>query len=413
MAKERVVVIGGGLAGASVVEALLARAEPGRFKIDVLSAEAQGAYDRFDLPSVLSGAAKAADIIRFDSSWFQARGVSLHTNCQARFVDRYRRHVQADGLVLQYDKLIFATGSSAYLPSIRNLLLASGQLHHGAFTLRSLADVSALDAALSTMRKIAVLGGGPLGLELVSALSKRGAEVHLFHVGRRLMSGMLDEPAARIIEREVEAFGGQVHFGCRASSILGDGQLKGLAFSDGSTFECDAVVLATGFQPDTWLGFQCGLTVERGIVVDSHMRSLDDFNVYALGECAQWRAAIHGAPPQIAEQAGVIAEHLTTRYPEHRYLGQRCAARYRVAGLDLATMGEPQSRDADDVAQLSEPGRSRYKKIVMRHGRLVSAILLGDLRQADNLSKLYDSAAPLTPEAQFELFDLCMPREPR
>jgi nitrite reductase (NADH) large subunit len=411
MAKERIVVIGCGLAGASVVQALLERAQPGALKIDVLSTEAQVAYDRFDLARVLSGSATAEQIVRYDSAWFGARGVQLHTSRQARYVDRFRRHVHAEDLVLPYDKLVLATGSGAYLPSIRNLLLADGKLHHGAFTFRSLSDCSALDSALSTMRRVAVLGGGPLGLALVSALRQRGAEVQLFHVGQRLMSGQLDETAGRILKAEVEALGAQVHFGRRARAIIGDGQLRGISFSDGTEHPCDAVVLATGFQPDTWLGFQCGLSVERGIVVDGHMRSIDDLNVYALGECAQWRASIHGTPEQIAEQARVVAEHLTTRHSEHRYLGQRSASLFRVAGLELATMGCPQSGDSDDVAQLSEPGRARYKRIVMRQGRLVSAILLGDLRQASNLSKLYDTAAPLSAEAQYELFDLCLPRK--
>lgn len=411
MAKERVVIIGCGIAGASVVEALLASAQPGAFKIDVLAAEPHGAYDRFDLASVLAGRAQVADIVRHDEAWFRARDVQLHTCKQARFVDRFRRHVQAEDLVLPYDKLVFATGSSPYLPSIKNLLLADGKLHHGAFTFHSWSDCDALSSALSTMKKVAVLGGGPLGLALVSALKARGAEVHVFHVGQRLMSGHLDDAAGKILNREVEGLGAQVHFGRRAKAILGDGQLTGLAFSDGSSFDCDAVVLTTGFQPDTWLGFQCGLTVERGIVVDSHMRSLDDPNVYALGECAQWRASIHGTPEQIAEQARVIAAHVTTRHSEQRYFGPRSASVFHVAGLELATMGCPQNGDADDVAQLSEPGRARYKKIVMRQGRLVNAILLGDLRQAGNLSKLYDMSAPLSPEAQYRLFDLCLPRE--
>jgi nitrite reductase (NADH) large subunit len=411
MAKERIVVIGCGLAGASLVEALLAKTSPDAVKIDVLATETQGAYDRLDLPRLLDGGASEAGIIRYDRAWFEQRGVRLHTGCPARFVDRFRRQVQADDLVLPYDKLVFATGSSAYLPPIFNLLLADGQLHHGAFTFRTLSDCSALSAALSTMRRIAVLGGGPLGVELSRALTRRGAEVHVFHVGKHLMRGQLDDSAAAILKTEVEALGAQVHFGLRATRIVGDGQLSGLAFTDGTTFDCDAVVVAAGCQPDTWLGFQCGLSVERGIVVDSHMRSVDDLNVYALGECAQWRASIHGSPQQITEQARVIAEHLTTRYSEHRYLGQRSALNYEVAGLRLCTMGCPESNEGDDVALLFGPGRARYKKVVIRRGRLVSAILIGDLRQASSLNRLYSASAPMTDDAQDRLFDLCVPFE--
>jgi nitrite reductase (NADH) large subunit len=409
MARLRIVVVGCGLAGASVVAAVLAKAEPDAVKIDVVSAETQGAYDRFDLPKVLDGSASASDIVRYDPAWFAERGVRLHAGRQARFIDRFRRQVQTDELALPYDKLVLATGGATYLPPILNLLRADGKLHHGAFTFRTLNDCSALGSALSTMRKVAVIGGGPLGIELARALCARGAEVHLFHVGQRLMSGQLDERAARILTGELEALGASMHFGVRALKLLGDGQLRGLSFSDGSELACDAVVLATGCQPDTWLGFQCGLSVERGIAVDGQLRSIDDLSIYALGECAQWRAAIYGSPLQIAEQARVIAEQLTSRYSEQRYLGQRSALQYRVAGVDLLTLGRPESVETDDVAQLCGPGRARYKKIVLRRGRLVSAILLGDLRQATSLSKLYAAAAPLTPDAQHRLFDLCVP----
>jgi nitrite reductase (NADH) large subunit len=159
------------------------------------------------------------------------------------------------------------------------------------------------------------------------------------------------------------------------------------------------------------LGFQCGLTVERGIVVDAHMRSIDDLSVYALGECAQWRASIHGSSQQIKDQAEVIADHLVNRHSARRYLGQRSPFKYEVAGLELCTMGSPESTEGDDIALLFGPGRARYKKVVVRHGRLVSAILIGDLRQATSLGRLYSASAPLTHDAQNRLFDLCVPFE--
>lgn len=402
-------VIGGGLAGANVARAIRARCDASVVKVDVLSSEAQGAYDRFELPQLLDGRKTERDIIRYDELWFEANGVSLHRRKQARYIDRYRRQVHTGDLVLPYDKLVLATGSTAYLPSIRNLLLKDGKLHHGAFTFRTLADCRALDAALTTMRRVVVLGGGPLGLSLVGALRRRGVEVSLLQLGTRLMRGQLDEAASYLLRRELETLGAKVLFGRRAQALLGDGQLRGVGFHDGGELECDAVVLAAGFQPDTWLAFQCGLSVERGIAVDGNLRSPDDLNVYALGECAQWRASIHGAPAQLAEQAEVVAEHVAHRGSERRYLGSRTLSRFEVAGIELASMGSPQSEDGDDVAQLSEPGRLRYKRIVLRRGRLVSAILVGDLRKMTSLNRWFDSAAPLSTEAHAQLFDLSVP----
>lgn len=403
MAKERVVVIGGGLAGANVARAIRARRDPSEVKVDVLSSEGQGAYDRFELPQVLEGRRSERELLRYDAAWFEASGVALHVRKQARYVDRYRRQVHADDFALPYDKLVLATGGTAYLPPIFNLLLKDGKLHHGAFTFRTLADCRLLDAALTTMRRVVVVGGGPLGSSLVTALARRGAEVTLLQLAPRLMRGQLDEAASYLLRRELEALGAKVVFGRRVRRLLGDGQLRGLGFQDGGELECDAVVLAAGCQPDTWLAYQCGLSVERGIAVDGNLRSPDDLNVYALGECAQWRSSIHGAPAQLVEQAEVIAEHVAHRGSERRYMGLRTPSRFEVAGIELASMGSPHSEEGDDVAQLSEPRLLRYKRIVLRRGRLVSAILLGDLRKVTSLSRWFDSAAPLTPEAQTEL----------
>lgn len=117
-------------------------------------------------------------------------------------------------------------------------------------------------------------------------------------------------------------------------------------------------------------------------------------SVYALGECAQWRASTHGSSQQITGQAEVIAGHLVNRHSGRRYLGVRSPFKYEVAGLELYTMGPPESADGDDVALLFGPGRARYKKVVVRHGRLVSAILIGDLRQASSLGRLFRRHPP-------------------
>jgi nitrite reductase (NADH) large subunit len=405
----RVVIIGAGLSGVSVASALLERAPAGKLKIDVLEREPRGNCDRFELLRALRGEMTPEQLLRPAPAWFTDRGIDYHPGAEVHLVDRVRRRVYSDGLSLPYDKLIFANRSSPYLPSIQGLVQSDGSLHRGVFKLHTLQDVEALGGATRWARRVAVLGGGPVGLEIAEALARRGVEVHVFHTGQRLMNGQLDEAAAGFLKTKLTASGVQLHFGARVTALRGDQTLTGMQLSDGALFDCDAVVLAAGLQPNTWLAFQCGLSVERGIEVEGRMRSLDDFDVHALGECAQWRGSIQALPQQIAEQAQVIAEHLTTRHSQRRYLGSRGGAFYQVLGLNLSTLGSPEARDTDDVVQLGEPSRNRYKKVVLREGRVVSAILLGDIRQAGNLAELYASNARLTREAQHQLFALSMP----
>jgi nitrite reductase (NADH) large subunit len=409
---ERIVIIGGGFAGVSVAKALLAKAEPGALRIELLEREPGGACDRFELLRALRGETRGPDGARVDPAWLVERGVHYHPGAPVHLIDRFRRVVQAEGMALPYDRLVLATGSSPYLPSIHGLLQTDGSLHPRLFTLHTLRDGELANRAIDSAKRVAVLGGGRFGIEVTEALCRRGLAVHLFQLGSRLMSAQLDQAAAALLKSMLEAVGAQVQLGARACGVEPRSHGLTLLFRDGDRFECDVALLAAGTQPNTWLAYQCGLAVERGVVVESRMRSLDDFNVYALGECAQWRGAVHALPEQIVDQAQVIAEHITSAHSQRRYRGFRQAALYQVLGLNLTTLGRPESRDHEDVVQLQEPSRSRYKKMVLCDGRLVGAILMGDVRQAANLSRLYDSNARLSREAQHRLFDLMVPAEP-
>jgi nitrite reductase (NADH) large subunit len=228
----------------------------------------------------------------------------------------------SDGAAEHYDKLVFATGSSPYFPPLMNLFDANGQRLAGVTGFRTLADCSAITALAAESRRVAVIGGGLPALEAARGLAGNGREVHLIHSGSQLMNPLLDEYAGQVVERLVERAGIQVHLNRAVRSLIGQRRVSGLVLSDGSSMDCELVVLSTGLIPNTWLAYQCGLTVERGIAVDNQLRSLDDSNVYALGECAQIRDRVHGSKDAIVEQARVVAAQLLGSDSSARYHGQ-------------------------------------------------------------------------------------------
>jgi nitrite reductase (NADH) large subunit len=87
--------------------------------------------------------------------------------------------------------------------------------------------------------------------------------------------------------------GVNVHLTKLTGEVLGEDRVTGLGFKDGTTLDCDMVVVAAGIQPNSEIGLRCGLTVERAIVVDNHMRSVADSDVYVVGECAQHRGRVY------------------------------------------------------------------------------------------------------------------------
>ena len=160
---------------------------------------------------------------------------------------------------------------------------------------------------------------------------------------------------------------------------------------------CDMLVVSAGIRPNVRLAQRAGLTVERAIVVDDHMRSIDDDNVYVVGECAQHRGQVYGLVAPLWEQAmGARGPFDRHRQTSAVYQGSRMATKLKVAGVNVATMGlkTPEHPD-DEFVQFSEPKHGVYKTIVVREGKLVGATLVGDVGKLAFLMQAFDRGLPL------------------
>ncbi len=397
MKTQRLVVIGNGMAGARAVEEILARGGADRFDTVIFGAEPHGNYNRILLSGVLSGSHAPGDIFINPLSWYREHGITLHAGVPVRRIDRATKTVIGDGNVVErYDKLIIATGSDPFVPPARGLRGADGAFKPGAFVFRTLDDCERIARFAAESRRAAVIGGGLLGLEAARGLLTRAVEVHVVHLAPHLMEVQLDPVAGAMLQQTMEQLGIQVHLEKLTTEVLGNDRVTGLAFKDGSSLDCDLVVISCGIRPNTALAREAGLTVERGIVVDDQLRSPSDPDVYAVGECAQHRGKVYGLVAPLWEQARVLADHLAGRNPDAAYEGSKLSTKLKVMGAELASLGEKDPVHPDDeVVQYSEPRRGVYRKLIVRDGRLAGAILLGDTAMAPALIQAYDRGTPL------------------
>ena len=408
--KRNLVVIGNGMAGARTVEEILARDGGDLFRIAMFGAEPGGNYNRILLSSILDGTQSEEGVLLNPPAWYAENGITLHAGIRAVRIQRYAKCVLgADGTAESYDKLIIATGSRPYIPPLEGLEREDGGDKPGIFGFRSLDDCHRIAEYARGRRRAAVIGGGLLGLECAYALQALNIETHVIHRSEHLMNHQLDAPAGAILQSLLEKLGIHVHLGKNTTRVLGEERVSGLAFAEGPALECDIVVFASGTTPNTELAVQSGLTVARAIVVNSQLRT-DDPNIYAVGECVQYRAQVYGLVAPAWEQAKVLAEHLTGRNPKAAYHGSKTATRLKVAGVQLASMGviEP-GKDHDEVVQFAEPRKGTYKKLIIRDGRLIGGILLGDGGEAANLLSAFDSGGPLPEERANLLFNFGVP----
>src|SRR5690349_12439351 len=409
---SRLVVVGNGMAGIRAIEEVLGRDGGDRFQITVFGDEPYGNYNRILLSNVLAGADDPGEIYLNALDWYSDNHIDLRAGVRVVRVDTFAHLVHADdGTSMRYDKLILATGSRSFFPPMAGLWADDKTLADGVFGFRTLDDTSAMIAEAAHRTKAVVVGGGLLGLEAARGLQNRGLAVDVVHAGPTLMNAQLDDPAGAILRASVESLGIGVHTEKRTSEVLvTDDRLTGIRFADGSQLDCDMLVIAAGIRPNVGLAQRAGLTVERAIVTDDHMRSVDDDDVYVVGECAQHRGQVYGLVAPLWEQARVLADHLTGADVTAAYHGSRVATKLKVAGVDVASMGiKAPEFDDDEFVQYSEPRHGVYKTVVIRDGKLVGATLIGDVSKVSFLTQAFDSGLPLPDERVGLMFDIGTP----
>lgn len=429
--KKRVVVIGGGMAGARLAlrlgQAAGTVAPDGTDGLDltVIGEEPHPAYNRVLLAEVLAGR-YAPEVAALP----QGEGARRITGVRVVRVDRDARVVRCDdGRDVPYDDLVLATGSNPVLPPLHGLFddrpygLRRGtepgarELPGGVHAFRTMDDCLALRAAASRpgMRAV-VVGGGLLGVSAARALTECGVHVVLAHQGEHLMERHLDPESSALLHRHLSDLGIEVHTACRVRGVRtashGSGRaVEAVDLADGYRLDCEILVPACGVRPRTGLARAAGLEVARGIVVDDRLRTSAP-RIHAVGDCAEHGGVLYGLAGAAQDQADVLARILAgERDPDGalpRYTGTRALTRLTLrtrrppGALDLAAFGETTARDDDDVVRLTDATRSVYRKVIVRGDRLVGGILLGDLGTVGALARTWegDEALPAAPLLQ-------------
>jgi nitrite reductase (NADH) large subunit len=301
--KERLVVVGDGMAGMRTVEQLLALA-PSRYELTVFGAEPYPNYNRILLSSVLAGETALDQIVIHPRSWYAQHRISLIEGDPVTAIDRAAKTViSTAGVTIQYDKLLVATGSKPAAPHISGLHLP------GVCAFRDIADVERMVAAARIGMRGGVIGGGLLGLEAAWGLKRRGMDVTVVHLMPTLMERQLDTAAAALLRRDLEKRGIAFFTDGKTQEIRGGERAQGVRLADGRELPADLVVLAIGIRPNIDLARDAGLDLNRGILVGDDLRTSDP-SIYAVGECVEHNGQVYGLIPPLWDQANVCAARL-------------------------------------------------------------------------------------------------------
>jgi len=396
MNKQRLVVIGNGMAGIRTLEELL-KMSPDEYDITVFGAELQPNYNRILLSPVLSGEMKFQDTVLNDWSWYQENNITLHVGKTVNKIDRVRCQVETeDGMVVPYDRLLIATGSNPIMLPIPGINLP------GVLAYRSIDDVENMLAAAKTGKRAVVIGGGLLGLEAANGLSLQGMEVSVVHLCDWPMERQLDKVGGGLLKEALEKRGLKFYLSRQTEAILGDDKVSGLRFKDGEEIQADLLVMAAGIRPNIALAQSAGIHCERGIVVSDTMQTYDP-KIYSVGECVQHRGQTYGLVAPLFEQAKVAANHLA-RYGRMRYEGSSVSAKLKVTGIDLFSAGDFNPGPGDEELLLQDSARGVYKKLVLRDNKLRGAVLYGETMDGPWYFQLMRDGTDITEMREHILF---------
>jgi nitrite reductase (NADH) large subunit len=370
--KQKLIVIGNGMAGMRTVEEILKR-DADHYDITVFGAEARENYNRIMLSPVLSGEKSFEDIIINSREWYVENDITLFAGDAVTAIDTSAKTVtSARGLTLGYDKLVLATGSDPFIIPV------PGKDLEGVVTFRDLDDVNRmLDAAKLGGRAI-VIGGGLLGLEAAVGLKANGMDVTVVHLMDTLMERQLDEAAGYLLVSELEGRGLQVLTGANTKAILGDTKVTGLELVDGTQLKADLVVMAVGIKPNVTLAREAGIEIGRGVMVNDQMQT-STADVYAVGECVEHRGLTYGLVAPLFEMGKVLAAHLTGGEGVG-YEGSVTSTKLKVTGVDVFSAGDFSGGDGAEDIVFRDAARGVYKRIVVRGDKVEGAVLYGDAK---------------------------------
>jgi nitrite reductase (NADH) large subunit len=385
MARERLVVVGNGMAGLRFVERLATHA-PDRFDVTVVGAESSPAYNRILLSSLLAQEVDEEACGFRDRRWYLQAGVRLITGTPATGIDLEEREVHVGGLtLLPFDRLVLATGS------VPIRLPKPGMDLPGVVTFRDLADVAAIrEAAAREGARAVVIGGGLLGLEAAHGLVRFGVHTTLLHVMGRLMERQLDARAARLVKAAMERRGVRVLLEADTAAVEGEGRAEAVRLADGRVLPADLVVVAVGVRPAADLARAAGINVQRGVVVDDGLETSVP-GVYAVGECAEHRGIAYGLVEPVYEQADILARRFGRA--NAIYEASVLATSLKVSGVPVFSAGDV--HDDDNIIVFTDPGTGAYRKLVVRDDRLAGALLIGDVAEGPWYLDLIRSRTPI------------------
>lgn len=380
------VILGNGVAAIGAVEGIREVDKEG--PITIISSEPYKVYGRPLISHLLSGKIGESEVYYRPDDFYEAKGVHLVLGETAERIDTEKKKVLlANGEAHSFDQLLIATGGIPFIPPIK------GKDGSGVYTFTTLDDAKTLETLVGKVKRIAVIGGGLIGLKAAESLHDRKISVTVIELADRILSSAFDRQAGDIIEKRLREVGIEIILNNSVKEIVRTkGRVKAVVLNDGQKRDCEAVVIAIGVVPNKTIVEGTKILTNRGILTDEHMQT-NVPGIYAAGDVAEAMDLLLGQKrvTPIWPNAYLQGRYagLNMAGAKRSYLGSVPMNSIEFYGIPTVSMGlsNPPGEDYD-VQTAYHPEQNLYRKIVLKNHRLVGAVLVGQIQRSGILTGL-------------------------
>lgn len=405
VAKRNLIVIGNGMVGHKFLELMVNKGSHQLWNIITFCEESRVAYDRVNLSGFFAGKT-AADLSLVKPGFYQENGIKIYIGDKAETINREQQIVtSANGIEIEYDKIVLATGSFPFVPPIK------GNDATGTFVYRTIDDLEQISDYAKQCKTGVVIGGGLLGLECANALQNIGLKTHIIEFMTRLMPVQVDDLGGQVLKATIEELGLSVHTNKVTQEIINeDGKVTKMVFADGTELETDMIVFSAGIRPRDDLAKKSDLLIgERGGIIIDDACQTSDPNIFAIGECVLHQNRIYGLVAPGYKMAEVVADYFSKNSNKNNsFIGADMSTKLKLLGVDVASFGDhfAKTPGAKEVT-LVDSRQGIYKKLVLCGDgtQLLGGILVGDASGYGTLLQFVQNQITLPPHPE----DLLMP----
>lgn len=375
---EIFLILGNGAAGVNAAKAI--RERNNNCNIVMISNENVLSYNRPMLTKSMIAKFDADQLAVYDEKWYKENNITNILDKNVVDINTKEKIVTLEGdMKLKYDKCIYALGSESFIPPI------PGHDKEGVIAIRRISDTNKINKMLPNIKNAVVIGGGVLGLEAAWELCKAKCNVTVLELAPSLMSRQLDKKSGEFLANIIKEKAIDLKLNVKIDNIEGEGSVTGVKLGDGEIIPADLVVISCGVRANTSLALSCGINVDKAVVVNEKMETTEA-DIYACGDCAEFKGINYAIWPQAVEMGKVAGSNAAG----DSLVYETVSAGLSFNGMDtsLFAIGD-NGKDLNKkykTVEFADDQKQVYEKYYFVNNRLSGVILIGDTSKLVDLT---------------------------